>query len=128
VSEWIHTQGSIFRSENDIYSLPPPLKIIFFPPLATRHFLLPSWPFALILPYFAFILPFFFPFSPFLSPFFFFFPLSSFFSYIFPLLLFPFLYFFPQMTSVDIPPPQRGKGIFQYIDPCSTFSSICCDR
>ncbi len=33
-------QGSIFRSENDIYS-PPLLKIIFFPPLATCSFSTP---------------------------------------------------------------------------------------
>ncbi len=34
-------QGFIFRSENDIYSPPPFLKMIFFPPLATRRFLTP---------------------------------------------------------------------------------------
>ncbi len=39
--ERIVEQGSIFRSENDIYSPPPLLKIIFFPPLATCRFSTP---------------------------------------------------------------------------------------
>ncbi len=36
----LYWQGSVFRSENDIYP-PPLLKIIFFRPLATCHFSTP---------------------------------------------------------------------------------------
>jgi hypothetical protein len=37
----LYIQGSIFRSEKDIYSPGPLLKMIFFPPLATCRFLTP---------------------------------------------------------------------------------------
>ncbi len=91
--------------------------MIFFPPLVTRSFFYSHRGlFALILPYFAIILPFNFPFSHFLSLSYFFFPHSSFFFNIFPLFLFAFSYFFPQMILADIPP--QG-GIFQYITPGS---------
>jgi hypothetical protein len=65
--------------------------------------------FVLILPYFAFILSFYFPFSHFLSPFFPF--LSPFFPFLLhfpPFFFLAFSYFFPQITSADIPP--RGGG------------------
>jgi hypothetical protein len=71
---WIISQGSIFRSENDIYS-PLLLKMIFFP--LSRHviFKLPSWPFclnsSLFCNYFTFTSRFliFFPHSSFSFPF-----------------------------------------------------------
>jgi hypothetical protein len=63
-------QGSIFRSENVIYS--PPLKMKFFPLLRHIVFWLPSWPFcldsSLFCNYFTLLLPSFsfsFPFLPF---------------------------------------------------------------
>ncbi len=43
---------------------------------------------------------------------------------IFPLFLFVFSYFFPQMTSADISPPPGGGGIFQYIGTCSGVNFI----
>jgi hypothetical protein len=52
------------------YLFPSHMKIIFFPLLRHIIFRLPSWPFALIFPYFAIILPFYSPFSTFISPFF----------------------------------------------------------
>ncbi len=104
-------QGSIFRSENKIYSpLPPSSENDIFPPSHDALFFNSHRGlFALILPYFAFILPFYFPFSHFLSPFFLF------------LLYFPpfslrLFIFFPQMTSADIPPP-RGGGYFPIYRP-----------
>jgi hypothetical protein len=88
-------QGSVFRSENDIYPPPPPSENVIFPPYRdTSFFDSHSGLFALTHPYFAFILPF-------TSPYLIFFPLSSFF-------LFAFSYFFTQMTSADIPPPLAG--------------------
>jgi hypothetical protein len=71
-------QGSLFRSENDIYP-PPLLKMIFFPFLLHIVFPLPSWPFCLnsslfcnyfflLLPLFSFSFPFL-PFSFFFLPF-----------------------------------------------------------
>ncbi len=78
-------------SENDIFS-----------PLTTHRFLTPWWPLCLNSSLFCIILPFYLPFSHFLSPFF------RFLKYIFPLFLFAFSYFFPQMTLADIPPPQGG--------------------
>ncbi len=108
-------QGSIFWSKT-IFILPSPFpKMIFFPLSDTTFFKLPLWPFCLNSPYFAFILPFSFTFL-FSYPFLLFFPLSSFFFCIFPLFLFPFSYFSPQVTSADIPP--EGKRYFQHIDPC----------
>ncbi len=106
-------QGSIFRSENDIYS-PPPKKInklYFSPSCHTSFYDSNRGLLALILPYFAIILPFYFPFSHFLSPFPFLpfsFTLSSFF-------LFAFSYFFSQVTSADIPPPPPGGRVFSNI-------------
>jgi hypothetical protein len=86
-------QGSIFWSENIIYSPPPRLsKNVIFPPLAT-------WPFfdsydalsAIVLPYFAFNFTLLLPL----------FSLSSLF------------FFFPQMTSADILPLwEGGIGFF----------------
>ncbi len=111
--------GSIFRSENDIYSPPPSENDIYSPSRDTSFFDSHRGLFALILPYFAFILPcfffilIFFPLSSLNFPLSsFFFPLSSFFFNIFPLFLFPFSYFFPQMTSADISPPRGGGGVF----------------
>ncbi len=120
-------QGSIFWSENDIYSPPPLLKMIFFPPLATCHF---STPIVAFFPKIFPILHLFYPFtSPFLiffPPYSFFFSLSSFFFYIFPLFLFIFSYFFPQMTSADIfPPPQGGGGVFSIIQTPETWQKFC---
>ncbi len=77
-------QGSIFRSENDIYS-PPRF----------------STPIVAILPSFF---PIFHLLYPFISPILIFFPLSSFFFYIFCLFLLAFSYFFPQMTLAAIFP------------------------
>ncbi len=98
------SQGSIFRSENDIYS-PPPSENYIFPPLATRRFS------TTIVAFYPFTSPFliFFPLFSF------FFPLSSFFFYFFPLFLFAFSYFFPQMTSADIFSSPRGGGVFSNI-------------
>jgi hypothetical protein len=88
--------------------IPPPFWKWYFFPLSRhvvfRHPFLPFCLFALILPYFAFIWPFYFPFSHFLFPFSFFFPLSSFSFTLSPFLFFAFSFFFPQMTSADIPP------------------------
>jgi hypothetical protein len=103
-------QGSIFRSENDIYSTPPPSKNEIFSPSRDMSFLTPTVAFLpSIFPilhlFYHFSSPFliFFPFSSF------FFPLSSFCFYIFCLFLLTFSYFFPQMTSADIlPPPPPG--------------------
>ncbi len=107
-------QGSIFRSENDIYS-PPLLKMIFFP--LSRHvvFRLPSWPF------FLNFFPILHLFYPFTSPFLIFFPLSSFFFslssfffYIFPLFSSPFHIFSPKWHRlIFFPPP--GGGVFSII-------------
>jgi hypothetical protein len=109
--------AGVYISIRKQYLFPPPPSEneIFSPSRDMSFFDFHHGLFALILPNFASILPFYFPFSHFLSPFFLFFSLSSFFIYIFLLFLFTFSYFFPQMTSADIPPP-RG-GIFQYIDP-----------
>ncbi len=112
--QW-QNQGSIFRSENVIYSTAPFWKWYFFH--LSRHVIFYSHHglFAFILPYFAIILSFYFPFSNFLSPFF--------------LFLFPFFFFllhFPPFSfhispPNDIgwyfPPPRGGGGIFQYIGP-----------
>jgi hypothetical protein len=108
-------QGSIFRSENDIYSPPPSENFIFSPSFFDSHRGL----FALILPYFAFIFPFFFLFSNFFPLSSFFFPLSSLFFHIFRLFLLVFSYFFPQMTSADISPPPGG-GYFPLYRPLQT--------
>ncbi len=109
-------QGSIFRSENDIYSPPPLWKWYFSPSRDMSFFDSHRGLFALILPYFVFILPFFFPFSHFLSPFFLF-------LLIFPLFLFPFSYFFPKMTSADIFPPPWG-GYFPIYRPLP-YNTVC---
>ncbi len=101
-----------------LFPPPPPLwKLYFSPSRYTSLFDAQRGLFAIIRPYFAFILPFYFLFSHFLSPSFFFFPLSSFFFYIFPLFLFAFSYFFPQMTSVDIPSP---RGVLFSNGACGT--------
>ncbi len=136
-AKWPVLQGSIFRSENDIY-FPPLLKLYFSP--FSRHvvFRLPSWPFCfncslfciyftLLLPLFSFSFPFltfFFPLSYFfLSPSSFF--LSPFFLFLSPFFLFllhflPFslglFIFFPPNDIGLYPPP--GRDIFQYIHPC----------
>ncbi len=102
---WI-CQGSIFRSENDIYS-PPPSENDIFSPLATHcFFLLPSWPFclnsSLFCNYFTRLLPLFsfsFPFLPFS------------FTYS-PLFSSPFHIFSPKWHRL-ISPSQGGGGIFQ---------------
>jgi hypothetical protein len=98
--------------------------MIFSPSRITSFFNSHCGLFAKILPYFAFNLPFYFPFSHFLSPLFLFLSPFTFFHLVFPsfpLFLFTFLYFFPQMTSADIflPPKGGGGGICQYIDPCT---------
>jgi hypothetical protein len=51
---YTHCQGSIFWSKT-IFIPPLPLKMIFFPPPATRSFQLLSWPFCLNSPQYAFI-------------------------------------------------------------------------
>ncbi len=101
-------QGSTYISVRKQYLFPPlPSENYICPPLARHHFLLLSWPFCLksylfciystlLLTLFSFSYSFFL----FLSPFFLFLLLS-------PLFLFPFSYFFPQMTSSDTPP---GRG------------------
>ncbi len=110
-------QGSIFWSENDIYSPPPCWKIIFFP--LSRHvvFWLVSWPFCLIYSLFCIYLSFHFPLSLFLSLSSFFFPIPSFSN--FPLFLFLFSYFFRRWYRLITPPPPGGC-IFNilYVDPC----------
>ncbi len=126
---WKNCQGSMFWSENDIYSPSPPFwKWYFFPPLAT--------PIVAFLPQFCPILHLFYPFtSPFLIFFplsSFFFPLSSFFFHVFRLFFLVFSHFPPKMTSTDIPPPPGGGSIFQYIDPwklqrCSLVNYIGID-
>ncbi len=71
--------------------------------------------FALILPYFAIILSFYLPFSNFHSPFFLF--LFPFFLFLLHFPFFPpfaFSYFFPQVTSADISPPQGGRYFLIY--------------
>ncbi len=86
----LRKQGSIFWSENYMYSSPL-LKMIFFP----SHDISFSNSYrslSLILPYFAFILCFHFPFFFTISSFFF--PLSSFLFNIFPIFLFLLTNFF----------------------------------
>ncbi len=100
--------GSIFRSENFIYS-PPSEKEILSPSRDTSFFISHCGLFALILPYFAIILPFYFPFSHFLSP-------SFLFLLHFPPFSLPFHIFSPKWHRLIFPPPQ-GRGIFQYIHP-----------
>ncbi len=105
-------QGSVFRSENDIYPSPPLLKIIFFPlswhVILDSHrgpFCLNSSPFCI---YFTLLLPLFsfsFPFLPFLLHF-------------WPFSLSLFIFFPPNDIGWYFLPPPRGGGIFQYIDPC----------
>ncbi len=107
-------QGS-FWSENYIYFPPPFLKMIFFP--LSRHvvFLFLLCPFSLNLSYLHLFNPFTshlslsFPFPTFLSSFFLFLK-------IFPFFLFPFSYFSP--NDISWYSALRGRGIFQYIDPC----------
>jgi hypothetical protein len=101
-------QGSIFRSENYIYSPPPPSENdIFFPSRDMSFFYSHCGLFALILPYFAFILPFYFPFSNFLSPFFPF--LSPFFLFLSPFFLF-LLHFLPFSLGLFIFFPPNDIG------------------
>jgi hypothetical protein len=94
---------------------PPPENYNFSPSCVTSFFDSHRGVFALILPYFAFILPFYFPVSHFLPLSSFFFSLSSFF--LFPLFLFNFSYFFPQMTLADIFPSPGGGGYFPMYSP-----------
>ncbi len=117
---WVEglVRGLCFGSKT-IFILTPLLKIIFFPPLATRF----STPivafFSLILPYFAFTLTFYFPFSHFLSPFLLFiFPFFLFLLHFPPFFSSPFHIFSLKWSLADIfsSPPGWG-GIFQYIDP-----------
>ncbi len=121
-------QGSIFRSENVIYS-PPLLKMIFFPLLWHVVFWLPLWPFCpnsslfcnyftLLLPLFSFSFPIFFsfPFFPFYFPFlpfsFPFLPFSFTFS---PFSLRLFIFFPP--NDISWYPPPRGGGYFPIYRP-----------
>ncbi len=114
------SRGLYFGPKTIFIPPPPPLlKMIFFPLLRHIVFWLPLRPFrlnsSLFCNYFTLLLPLF-PFSfPFLS-FSFPVPLSSFSFYIFPLFLFAFSYFFPQVTSTDIPPP-GGGGYFRILGP-----------
>ncbi len=128
-------QGSIFWTQNYIYSPPPSKNDIFFPSRGTPFFDCHHDLFALIFPllllFYPFTSPFliFFPLSLFFFPlsfhflpfsflflsFFFplssfFFPLSPFFFYIFPLFIFSFSYFSPQITTADIPPQKKRKN------------------
>ncbi len=107
-------QGSIFRSENNIYSPTPFWQWYFFP--LSRHvvFFYSHYSlFALILSYFAFILPFYFPFSHFLSPFFLFLSLPFSFTLL-PISLSPFFLFllhFPPSSFclfIFVPPNYIG--------------------
>ncbi len=96
------SQGSIFRSENDIYP-PPLLKIIFF--LLSLHviFRLPSWPFCLNSTLFCNYFTLLLPLSHFLSPFFLFllhFP---------PFSLRLFIFFPPNDIGWYFPPPRGGR-------------------
>jgi hypothetical protein len=89
-------QGSIFRSENDIYPHPPSENYIFSLSRDMSFFFhYHRGLFALILPYFAITLPFYFPFSNFLSPFFLFLPPFFLFLLHFPPFSFRLFIFFP---------------------------------
>ncbi len=99
-------------SENDIFPFSRHIVFRLLPlPFCLNSFLV-CINCTLLLPLFSFsfpFLPFSFPFLHFLSPFFIFFPLSSFFFYIFP------LSFFPENDIgwyVFLPPGR--EGIFQY--------------
>ncbi len=111
-------QGSIFRSENDIYS-PPLMKMIFFPLLGHVVFRLPSWPFclnsSLFCNYFTLLVPLF----SFLSPFFLFF-------YIYPFFSLPFHIFSPKWHWLTFPPPPGRGGYFPIYMPLVENMLTCC--
>ncbi len=120
-------QGSIFWSEKYIYIFPPPLsENDIFPPLMTRSFFTPI---VLFLTYFYPILHLLNPFTSHFSLSFLlysFFPLSSFYSEFSPLFSSPFHNFPP--NDIGWYSALGGRGIFQYIDPCSSKNSegTCC--
>ncbi len=109
------SQGSIFPSENDIYSPPPSENDIFSPSRNMSFLNSHRGLFALILTYFAFILPLFsfsflfLPFSFLLLPFSF--TISPFFSY-------PLHIFSPKWHRlIFFPPPPPGGGYFPIYRP-----------
>ncbi len=109
----------IFQFKNDIYFPPPPptpSENDIFPPLATRCFRLPSWPFCLNSSLFCINFTLLLLLSHFLSPVF------LFHLYFLPFSLPLFIFFPPNDISWYFPfPPRRGEGIFQYIDPWAAF-------
>jgi hypothetical protein len=110
-------QGSLFRSENDIYSRPPSENDIF-PSLTHFVFRLPSWPFCLNSSLFCINFTLLFPLFSFLFPFFLFrSPFFLFLLHLPPFFSWPFHIFSPKWHRLIF--PLRGGGIFQYIDPCT---------
>jgi hypothetical protein len=99
------TLRGIYFGMKTIFIPPPLLKMIFFPPLATRRFWLHQGLFALVFP----ILHYFtLPFSNFLSPFFIFpFPLFLFLLHFPPFSLSPFFLFLLHFTPFHIFSPNN---------------------
>ncbi len=114
-------QGSIFLSENNIYTLPTLWKLYLFP--LSRHivFQLPWWPFCLNSSLFCLYFTLYFPFSHFLSPFLLFLsPFLLFLLYFPPFSLRLFIFFPPNNIGWYFFPP---GSIYIYI--LKTATSVC---